>query len=102
MGNAPKRVATPAIEHRQPANRRRIHTVSFDPPSDEWVKALVDLLKDAGYPKAARSEVVRVGLLELQRALAGRSRADILKFFVLREAERVLATFNGAQRLPFD
>ena len=83
-------------------HRRRIHTVSFDPTGDEWLDALLDLLTEAGYPKAGRSEIVRVGLLGLQEALAGRTRSEILKFFVLRDAERLLASFDGTPRLPFD
>ena len=84
------------------SHRRRIHTVSFDPIEDEWIDALVNLLSDAGYPKAGRSEIVRVGVRGLQDALAGRTRSEILKFFVLRDAEWLLASFHGTLRLPFD
>ena len=76
--------------------------MSFDPTEEEWLDALLDLLTEAGYPKAGRSEIVRVGLLGLQEALAGCTRSEILKFFVLREAERLLASFDGTPRLPFD
>jgi hypothetical protein len=49
-----------------------------------------------------RSEIVRVSVLSLQEALVGRSRSEILKFFVVRDAERLLTSFDGTSRLPFD
>jgi hypothetical protein len=33
--------------------------------------------------------------------LAGRTRAEVVKFFLDREAERLLASFDGTPRLPF-
>jgi len=85
-------------------NRNRRHrglSISFDPAEAEWVDALVALLKQEGYPKAGRSEVVRLALLQLRDALAGRSRPDIIKFFVQREADRLVATLDGTiPRLP--
>ncbi len=51
----------------------------------EWVDALVDLLEQEGHPKPARSGVVRLALLWLQEAVAGRRRAEIFKFCVNRE-----------------
>ena len=76
--------------------RSRGLSISFDPPEARWVDALVTLLKEQGYPNAKRSEVVRIALLELQDALAGRTRADIVKHFVQRDAARRVATINGA------
>ena len=101
MGGARKRAAKRSPNSRDQSRRRRIHTVSFDPREDAWVDALIDLLSEAGYPKVARSEVVRVGLLGLQDALVGRTPAEIAKFFQ-RDAERLLASFDGTRRLPFD
>ena len=99
---ATKRATRASPDPLDRSHRRRIHTVSFDPTGDAWLDALLDLLTEAGYPKAGRSEIVRVGLLGLQEALAGRTRSEILTFFVLRDAERLLASFDGAPRLPFD
>ena len=80
-----------------PASTRRTRglSISFDPPEARWVDALVALLKEQGYPNAKRSEVVRIALLELQDALAGRTRADIVKHFVQRDATRRMATISG-------
>lgn len=86
---------------RPTSHRRRIHSVSFEDPESEWLNTLVDLLTEARYPKAGRSQVVRVALLGLQDMLAGRTRAEIVKFFLDGEAERPLASFDGTPRLPF-
>ena len=102
MSTVTKRPARASPGPLDQRHRRRIHTVSFDPTEDEWIDALVDLLSEAGYPKAGRSEIVRVGMRGLQDALAGRTRSEILKFFVLRDAEWLLASFTGTPRLPFD
>lgn len=84
-----------------PNRRHRGLSISFDPAEAQWVDALVDLLRQEGYPKAGRSEVVRLALLQLRDALVGRSRADIVKFFVQRDAERLVATLDGTTpRLP--
>jgi hypothetical protein len=60
-------------------HRHRIRSISFDLGDAEWVDGLVDLLREAGYPKAARAQIVRAALQELhfircwQRALARKS-----------------------------
>src|SRR6266851_4938471 len=61
----------------------------------EWVDALVDLLEQEGHPKPARSGVVRLALLWLQEAVAGRRRAEIFKFCVNRERGRLLGLLGG-------
>jgi hypothetical protein len=80
--------------------RHRILSISFDPADAEWVDALVDLLRQAGYAKAARAEIVRTALQDLHKVLAGRTRAEIVKFFLDREAERLLASFDRTPKLP--
>ena len=45
---------------------------------------------------------MRVSLLGLKEALAGQTRAGMVKFFVFRDAERLLSSFDGTPRLPFD
>lgn len=85
----------------QRRRRSRGLSISFEPSEATWVDALVLLLDDAGYHKARRSEVIRIALFELQNALAGRSREDILKYFVQREAARLVATVDAnAARWP--
>ncbi len=83
------------------APRHRIRSISFDPADGEWVDLLVDILRQAGYAKAGRTEIVRAALQELHKVLAGRTRAEIVKFFLDREAERLLSSLDGTPRLPF-
>lgn len=78
----------------KPNRRSRGLSISFDPPEVKWVDAMVSLLREGGYPNAKRSEVVRVALFELQNALTGRTREEIVKYFVERDAARRVATFG--------
>ena len=86
---------------RDQGRRSRGLSISFEPPEAEWVNALVGLLKEEGYPHARRSEVVRIALFGLQEALANRTRVDIVKYFVQRDAARLVAVVERtAPRLP--
>ena len=86
----------------QKSNRRsRGLSISFEPPDEQWVDTLIALLREGGYPRAKRSEVMRIAVLALQDALAGRSRADIVKYFVEKDAARRVSAFNGmTPKLP--
>jgi hypothetical protein len=68
-------------------SHRRVHSINFETGTAEWVESVVLLLKQAGLPKAGRSEVVRVALVELQRTVASQSPAEIVKFFLDRDVE---------------
>lgn len=76
--------------------QRRVHSISFETATDEWVDSVVLLLRQAGLPKAGRSEVVRVALLELQRTAVVQSRAEIVKFFLDRDVEWRLARIDDS------
>ena len=68
-----------------PGPRHRIRSISFDPGDAEWVDGLVDLLRQAGYPKAARAEIVRAALQELHHVLGGaRVRKSSSSFLIER------------------
>ena len=86
------------------ASRRRphIHTVSFDSGEDEWVDALVHALRSQGLPNAARSQIVRVALRALRDALAKQTGQEVARFFIRREADRLLANLDATADLPFD
>jgi hypothetical protein len=75
-----------APEH-SPARARRVHSINFEAADDDWMESVVDILKRAGLPKAGRSEIVRVALFDLRRALAWQDRADTVVFFVERDLE---------------
>jgi hypothetical protein len=63
----------------------------LDPTEAEWIDALVQLLEENGYRKAARSEVVRMAVLELRDTIRGKTPADIVRYFAQRDADRVVA-----------
>jgi hypothetical protein len=83
-------------------DRRRYRglSVSFDLTEAEWVGDLVATLKHQGYTKARRSEVVRVALLVLQDALAGRTREEIFRFFIQRDLDRLAKLVSEPPRNP--
>jgi hypothetical protein len=85
-----------------PSRRHRGLSISFDLAEERWVDTLVDLLREEGFPRAGRSEVVRLGLLQLREALAGKTRQQIVRFFIRRDADRLAATLDRVPRLPFD
>jgi hypothetical protein len=74
--------------------QRRVHSINFETATDEWVDSVVVLLREAGLPRAGRSEVVRVALVELQRTIAAQSRSEIVKFFLDRDVEWRLARLD--------
>jgi len=73
------------------ANRHRGVSISFDPTELAWVDSLVQALDRHGYPLAARSEVVRVALLELRDVLQGKTPSEIAEYFAQRHGERLAA-----------
>jgi hypothetical protein len=83
-------------------HRYRGFSISFDPAEARWIDGLVDLLRQEGFPRAARSEVVRLAVLGLRDALAGRTRSEIVQFLLQRDADRNAAANNDSPILPFD
>jgi len=79
---------------------RRVHSINFDPAADAWVESLVERLAAIGYPKAGRSAIVREGLQDLQQKLAGHTDAELLRFFIDRDAERVFVAAERRRRAP--
>jgi hypothetical protein len=75
-------------------------SISFDPAEAQWVDEIVEALKQQGYPKAKRSEVVRVALLVLRDALAGQTREDMLRLFIQRHLDRLTALASAPPRTP--
>ncbi len=78
----------------------RVHSINFDPSVDEWVESLVSRLVAIGYPKAGRSGVVREALWELRQKLADCSDGDILRYFVERDAARLLTSVDRTPVAP--
>jgi hypothetical protein len=80
--------------------RHRGLSVSFDPTEAEWVRDLVATLNAQGYTKARRSKVVRVALLVLQEALAGKTPEEIFRFFIHRDLDRLAKLVSVPPRNP--
>jgi hypothetical protein len=85
-----------------PNRRHKGLSISFDPAEARWVDTLVDLLRQEGFPKAGRSDIIRLGLLGLRESLRGRTRSEVVQFCVQREADRLVAALDDSSpRLPF-
>jgi len=86
-----QRIAAPD----SPNHNRRHRELSIS-SGRSWMGRRACCPAEAGrLSKASRSEVVRLALLRLRDALAGRSRSDTVRFFVQREADRLVATLEG-------
>ena len=73
------------------AKRHRGVSISFDPAELKWVDQLVGTLEQGGYALAARSEVIRVGLIELREALGKMTPSEIVMYFARRHADSIVA-----------
>jgi len=80
--------------------RSRGVSISFDPTELEWVDRLVSALEREGYAFAARSEVIRVGLIQLREALRDLTPSETVMYFARRHAARVVAAAAGSQSRP--
>ena len=94
MTKRARRVDPSPVEDAGDPTKHRGLSVSFDPTEAEWVRALVATLKQQGYRKARRSEVIHVALIVLRDALAGLTREEIVRFFIQRELERLARLAN--------
>ncbi len=86
------RVKAMALRASAGANRHRGVSISFDPIELDWVDSLVHALDENGYPLAARSEVIRMALLELRDALRGKTQSEIVEYFAHRHGDRLVAS----------
>ena len=74
----------------------RVVAVSLYELQADIADQLAALLRRAGLPRANRSLVMREALLRLQEDLEGKSPADVLRYFVDRQAHPLTQT----NRLP--
>ena len=87
----------PSVAASPSSRSRRVHSINFEPVIDDWLEVVVQLLRQAGLPRAGRSEVVRVALSELQRTLTDHTHADTVKFFLDRDVEWRLSRLQPPQ-----
>jgi hypothetical protein len=79
------------------AKRSRGVSISFDPTELEWVDRLVRTLEREGYALAARSEVIRVGLIGLREAVRDLTPSETVMYFAQRHADDVVAAAAGSR-----
>jgi hypothetical protein len=79
------------------SKRHRGVSISFDPGELEWVDRLVRTLEREGYALAARSEVIRVGLIGLREAVRDLTPSETVMYFAQRHADDVVAAAAGSR-----
>ena len=81
------------------SSKHRLVTVSLPANEFEWLNEFVATLESAGY-RRTRSAVVRVALAELRGSIPAGSPNDILKHWLRRDAERLIAAIEGNSAQP--
>lgn len=66
----------------------RVIAISVYSPEADWIDRTTTSLRQAGSPKANRSQVVREAVLRLQEELVAKTPAEILQDFTARQARR--------------
>ena len=89
---APKKTANGGSKH-------RLVTVSLPASEFEWLNELVTTLESAGY-RRTRSAVVRVALAELRGSIPDLPPNEILKHWLRRDAERLIAAIEDNHTEP--
>lgn len=82
-----------------PGSKHRLVTVSLPAHEFEWLNEFVAALEAAGL-RRARSAVVRVALAELRASFPEGSPNEILKHWLRRDAERVIAALGENGIVP--
>ena len=87
---ATTRQPQPARLAAEPARKPgyRVVPVSLYVPEAEWLDRLSQALKGAGNPKANRSLLVREAIHRLQEELAGKTPAEVLRYFIEQHTRR--------------
>ena len=80
-------------------NRHRLVTVSLPAHEFDWLNEFVATLETAGY-RRTRSAIVRTALAELRGTIPDGSPNDILKHWLRRDAERLIAAIDGNRTEP--
>jgi len=76
------------------SRRHRLVTVSLPTNEFDWLNELVATLESAGY-RRTRSALVRVALLELRRSIGNGRPNEIVKHWLQRDSERLIAAIDA-------
>ena len=85
---APQPARILEAEPQKPKKGFKPVTIVLYTPELRWADELTLLLQRAGIAKANRSLVIREAVLRLQEDLDGKSKEDVLRFFLERQAQR--------------
>ena len=78
-----------------PIGYRRVTVVLYVSEAIE-ADRIVEILRDGGLPKANRSLVLREALLRLQQDLEGMQPAEVFRYFVNRQTDRIRARYSSS------
>ena len=80
-------------------NKHRLVTISLPANEFHWLNEFVATLQSAGY-RRTRSAIVRVALAELRGSMLNESPHEILKSWLRRDTERLVATIDSNLTTP--
>lgn len=92
-----RRGARPRFQERVQKNYRVVAISLYSDQAESVDRATQDLL-NAGYPRASRSLVIQAAIERLRQDLDGRSREEVLRYFVERHSRRPLAVMPSRER----
>lgn len=91
------RSATPRAQNRSKKSYKVVAISLYSDQADSVDRAAKELL-DAGYRKASRSLVIQAAIERLHEDLIGRTREEILRYFVERQLRRPLAVMQSREQ----
>ena len=92
-----KRRSSTRVVERSPKSYKVVAVSLYADQADTVDWATRDLL-DAGYRRASRSLVVQAAIERLREELNGKSKPEMLRYFIEREARRSLARMESRPR----
>ena len=92
-----RRGARPRFRERAQKSYRVVAISLYSDQAESVDRATRDLLS-AGYPRASRSLVIQAAIERLRQDLDGRSREEVLRYFVDRHSRRPLAVMPSRER----
>src|SRR6266850_4638315 len=76
----------------------RVVAISLYSDQAESVDRATQDLVEAGYPRANRSLVIQAAIERLRQDLDGRTREEVLRYFIERHSRRPLAVMSSRER----
>jgi hypothetical protein len=93
---AERRRTRPPLESRTQKSYKVVAISLYSDQAESVDRATQELL-DAGYPRASRSLVIQAAIERLRQDLDGRSRDEVVRYFVERHPRRSLAAMPSRE-----